>query len=121
MPALATAIVTAPSARSAAAKKACTDFSSPRPCRSITGELPEATSKYGRKYGCRHRAHGREFRVTWSRDSSEQNLISGRSHEIRLFDDNNTEAPHFALVTGAARSTIFSRIRNHIFWSPISR
>src|SRR5438552_10632741 len=41
---------------------------------SITGELPEATSKYGRKYGCRHRAHGREFRGTWSRNSSEQAL-----------------------------------------------
>src|SRR5439155_18806835 len=38
---------------------------------SITGELPEAISKYGRKYGWRHRAHGREFRGTWPRNSSD--------------------------------------------------
>src|SRR5437016_13329078 len=55
-----------------------------------TGVITVATSKYGRKYGWRHRAQGREFRGTWPRNSSDQNLISWRSHEIRWFDDHNT-------------------------------
>src|SRR6059036_2655188 len=43
------------------------------------GVITVATSKYGRKYGWRHRAHGREFRGTWPRNSSAQNLISWRA------------------------------------------
>ena len=72
-----------------------------------TGVITVATSKYGRKYGWQHRADGREFRGTWPRYSSDQNLISWLRHEIRRFDDHNTEAPHSALDTGRARRIKF--------------
>ena len=36
------------------------------------------------------------------------NLILWRSHEIRSFDDHNTEAPHSALDTGAADGPNFA-------------
>src|SRR5439155_2889039 len=87
---------------------------------SITGELPEATSKYERKYVCRHRAHGREFRGTWSRTSSEQNLISWLRPEIRWFDDHNTEAA-FGARYGRGRATKFPRSRPENFGAPRSR
>src|SRR5439155_10616243 len=77
---------------------------------SITGELPEAISKYGRKYGWRQRAHGREFRGTWPRNSSDQNLILWRSHEIRWFEDHNTEAPHSVVDTGAPDGPNFAAV-----------
>ena len=65
------------------------------------GVITIVTRKYGRKYGWRQRAPGREFRGAWSRNSGDQNLILWRNHEIRWFDDHTTEAPHSAVDTAA--------------------
>src|SRR5205823_13312348 len=57
---------------------------------------------------------------TWSRTSSEQNLISWLRPEIRWFDDHNTEAA-FGARYGRGRATKFPRSRPENFGAPRSR
>src|SRR5207247_4862937 len=73
----------------------------PTACSSKNGVITVVSRKYGRKYGWRQRAPGREFRGHVPRNSSDQ---------IRSFDDHNTEAPHSAVDTGAPDGPNFAAV-----------
>src|SRR5438034_7264568 len=60
----------------------------------------------------------REFRGTWPRTSSDQNLILWQSHEIRWFDVITTPRRRSALDTGAPDGPNFAAVPRN---SPVSR
>src|SRR2546425_546753 len=71
---------------------------------SITGELQEATGKYGRKYGSQHR--GPALGISWhgATKSGGSKRTSSHSHEIRVRERLATKIAKLARTGAAGRA-----------------